>query len=186
MRVFEIHNNKIQVTEHALMVPVFKEIWDRDQSKEKTRAMRDLSYIEFMCNPRTSNPYYGRGERDKMKALAIDLYQNEDHEPDEDVIKAIRWYRRTLNEALPSLSMYLSVKNSVDVLSHYFRNAEVDDDTGAINTDANKLMANVLKSKELLANLDDLRQAVESEIFTVLSHKGNKKINPFERRPDSV
>jgi hypothetical protein len=183
MQVFEIRDKKIEVTEHALLVPVFKKIWESDKSKEKTRAIRDLSYVEFMCNPRRSNPYYGRPQNERRIQLNIDLYHDENYEISDDVKKAIWWYRATLQAALPSLKMYNNVASAVDSLSEYFGDVTYSGEEG-MKQDPKKVSDMIIKSKELLARLEELREAVESEIFEITSHRGGRTVNPFERRPD--
>lgn len=186
MQIFEIRDKEVVPSEYALMVPVFKKIWDMDKSKNKSRALKELAFVAFMCEPRKSNPYYGYTEENRRVNINIDIFRDEDYEPSDEMLDAIEWYRSILNEAIPSLFMYDSIKIAVDSLSMYFRNADYTDEEGLGKYDPKKLAEMVGKAKELMATVKELQDSVESEIFERVSHRGGKQINPFERRPSNA
>ena len=45
MNLFEIVNNNVTFSPQALLVKPFKEIWDKDETEDKSLAKRELSYI---------------------------------------------------------------------------------------------------------------------------------------------
>lgn len=183
MRIFEIRDKRVHVSEHALMVPVFKRIWEADKSKTKDSATRKLSYVEFMSSPLRSNPYYELSPEKRATQLGIDLFKDEAYEPDDDVVEAIEWYRSMYNSAVLSLYMYDSVAMAVRSMAEYFRDVDYTGKEGKSGDDPSKVHAMVIKTKELLGSLEDLRNSVEEEVYAVLKHRGNKQINPFEMRP---
>ena len=57
MKLFKYDAYKITISEEALLLEPFKQIWNRDKSKDKTKALQELGYIYFMEDPRSDYQY---------------------------------------------------------------------------------------------------------------------------------
>ena len=47
MRILDIKNGKLEITPEALGLKYFKTLWDRDKSKDKTKAYNDILYVYY-------------------------------------------------------------------------------------------------------------------------------------------
>ena len=57
MKLFKYEGYKITISEEALMLKPFKALWDRDKTKTKEKALMELGYIYFLCDPRSDYQY---------------------------------------------------------------------------------------------------------------------------------
>ena len=53
IKLFKRDGYEIKVEPEALLLKPFKKIWNRDRSKDKNRAMQELGFIYFVCDPRS-------------------------------------------------------------------------------------------------------------------------------------
>jgi hypothetical protein len=57
IKLFKRDGYDVKVDPEALLLKPFKKIWDRDKSKDKNRAMQELGFIYFVCDPRSDYQY---------------------------------------------------------------------------------------------------------------------------------
>ena len=68
MAVFTIENNVVKVNPEMLLIPEFKDIWDRDKSKDKGIAYKELAFVYFLADYKSVYTAYSPEEReDKIK-----------------------------------------------------------------------------------------------------------------------
>ena len=48
IKLFKYEGYKLNISEEALLLKPFKEIWQRDKSKNKDKALQELGYIYFI------------------------------------------------------------------------------------------------------------------------------------------
>ena len=53
MKLFQYKDYNVVISEEALLLKHFKQIWDRDKSKKKNKALQELGFIYFFCDPRS-------------------------------------------------------------------------------------------------------------------------------------
>ena len=57
MRLFRYEGYNLTISEEALALKAFRQIWNRDRSKSKGRAIMELGYCYFMEDPRSDYQY---------------------------------------------------------------------------------------------------------------------------------
>ena len=57
MKLFKYEGYEVRVAPEALLLLPFKKLWNRDKSKNKERAMLELSFLYFYCDPRSDYQY---------------------------------------------------------------------------------------------------------------------------------
>ena len=93
VELFELKDGKLIIEPSRLIVPVFKQLYDRDKSKDKTQAFKEFSYIYFLLD--FKSPYAGYPNDKKEEAIKKDLFKNNKWEPDSLVTEAIIKYKYT-------------------------------------------------------------------------------------------
>lgn len=53
MKLFKFEQYKVTISEEAFAMKPFKQIWNRDKSQSKDKAISELSYVYFMQDPRS-------------------------------------------------------------------------------------------------------------------------------------
>lgn len=91
MKLFKYDSYKVVISEEALALKPFKQLWNRDRSASKDRAISELAYVYFMEDPASDYQYLvDREERAKAikEAEGMDPKWN----PDKAVIEAMEFY----------------------------------------------------------------------------------------------
>lgn len=92
MKLFKFENYEVTVAPAALTLKPFKKIWDRDKSKSKDRAIQELSFLYFYCDPRSDYQYITDDET-RMEAVKKGLGLGNDWKPDALLNAAVEFYR---------------------------------------------------------------------------------------------
>ena len=91
MKLFKFEAYKVVISEEALALKPFKQIWNRDKSSNKDRAIAELSYVYFMEDPASDYQYLvDRDER--SKAIIEGEGLSSKWKPDKLVIEAMEFY----------------------------------------------------------------------------------------------
>lgn len=70
MKLFKFDSYKVNISEEALAIKAFRELWNRDKSFDKSQAFLELGYVYFMCDPRSD--YMVVADEDERSALIIE------------------------------------------------------------------------------------------------------------------
>lgn len=178
-QIFDISNGEVVLTPEALAIPSFKKIWDRDKSKDKTRALDEIKYVVFLCDP-VKSPYKDIEEIEKAEIIRKDIFGESKWQPDEVIIEAMDKY--TELRFTTTLRVLKSAKTAVEQLSNYF--AEVDfkakDTMGRPLYSANDLAANLSRVGNIVKSLNILEEAAKKELSDSGRVKGGTEIGYFE------
>lgn len=90
MKLFTYESYQIQISPEAMALKPFKDIWDRDKSKNKNRALQELSFVYFYCDPKSDYVYISN-ETERAAAIIKDEGMG-NWIPDNKVIKAVDFY----------------------------------------------------------------------------------------------
>ena len=108
MDLLEIINGQVQPSVHALCIEPFKSMWEADTSKGKESALRDFRYVELVCSPKKSNPFFGIEEDIRPAQVRKEVYKNENHGITSDVMRACMKYTELLEHSSPSYALLIS------------------------------------------------------------------------------
>lgn len=92
MRLFKYEGYEVRVAPEALTLKPFKKIWERDKSKTKERALQELSFVYFYCDPRSDYQYIVDDEN-RLEAVKEGEGLPKSWKPDKDLETAIELYR---------------------------------------------------------------------------------------------
>jgi hypothetical protein len=149
--VFDIVNNKVVINPQSLTIPEFKFLWDRDKGKLKGTATKEISYIIFLCDESSDNPYRAYKDIERDIVLKKD-FMGEDWQIDDAVLKGIEKYqelKQTTNSRL-----LRSAKRAADKLAEYFDTI----DFSLLGKDGKPMYS----SRELSSNLKEVAGIVKS------------------------
>ena len=91
MKLFKYESYKVVISEEALALKPFKQIWNRDRTANKDRAISELAYIYFMEDPASDYQYLvDRDERSEAIIEGEGLPTN--WKPDKIVKEAMNFY----------------------------------------------------------------------------------------------
>lgn len=180
--LFNLEGKVVSPNTETLLVPPFSEIWKRDKSKDKSIAIEELSYIEFMASAQKTNPYSGYSEEERPAKIMKDIISNKKWKPDTLVEEAIEKLKVFQEESSVTYNYYMSAKVAAEKMQKFF----LSFDMNKVNP---KTFAPIYKPKDItsalndtsrvLENLNSLKEKVDNEIYEVTKNKGQKIISPF-------
>lgn len=180
MRLFDLVNNQLAISEEAYLLTPFKKLWDRDKTKLKERALAEMGYIYFMEDFKSDFSDVVDEQERTVEVISV-LELPSDWKEDNVVREAREFYRKRSEEITPLLLLRDS-KVVIDKMREYFR--EVDflalDEKGRPKYDIDKLARVVERSAGILENLSKLETMVKKEVQSKKDKVGSKIKAVFE------
>lgn len=180
MRLVDLVNNKLVISEEAYILSPFKALWDRDKTKDKERALAEMGFIYFMEDFRSDfSDITNEDDRAEEIKRSIDLPP--DWKEDKFVKEAREFYRKRSEEITPLL-LLRDAKIVIDRMREFYR--EVDflalDKNGKSKYDIDKVARVVERSAGIFENLTKLELMVKKEVQAKRDKVGTKTKSMFE------
>lgn len=183
--LFKIEGKLVVPTEEALLIPPFKDIWERDKNKGKEVAMKEFSFIEFMVSKLATNPYKGYSDDVRAQVIIKEIFKEEKTwSPDKLVTEGIERFEKFQKDASPTYSLYISAIKSKNTLEKFLTTVDlskINFKTGNPVYKPKELTSAMLDLDKITASLSALQKKVEEELFDAIKTKGQKEISPFAK-----
>lgn len=157
MKLFRYEGYKIVISEEAFALKVFRQIWNRDRTASKDKALMELGYVYFMVDPRSDYQYLvDKEERSKAVIEGEGLPAN--WKPDKLIEEAMTFY----DSMKPSAALLLEdTRLMVDKYRRKLRGMDFDE----LEVKDLKDMGALIKGiPDLVKALDEAEKAVASEM----------------------
>ena len=122
MNLFDLQARQVVIAPAALLIPEFKEIWERDSSKDKAIALAELSYVYFVSDYK-SVYRSGISEGELHAVVAKDFLKDEAYEPCPQVRSAMLKYMQL--QETPSMRLLEASISTVDKLTTYLKHVDL-------------------------------------------------------------
>lgn len=157
MKLFRYEGYKIVISEEAFALKVFRQIWNRDRTASKDKALMELGYVYFMVDPRSDYQYLvDKEERSKAVIEGEGLPAN--WKPDKLIEEAMTFY----DSMKPSAALLLEdTRLMVDKYRRKLRGMDFD---GLEVKDLKDMGALIKGIPDLVKALDEAEKAVASEM----------------------
>jgi hypothetical protein len=184
--LFKIRDKVVSPNEETLLISPFKEIWDRDKTKEKLEAIREFAYIEFMTSMLRTNPYRGYKKEKRSEVIIKDVMRNANWKPDKNVLKCIKKIEDFQSEASPSYSLYMATVRAKDSLEDFLNQVDLNSDgnytdKGAMVLKPKDVTAAILDVPKVTESLHQLEEKIQQEVYEELKTRGKKTIGLFAK-----
>ncbi len=181
--LFIVENNIAKPNTETLLISPFKEIWARDSSLDKSQAIKDFTFIEFMSSKKRTNPYAGYDNETRYEKLVENIYGGEfDLTKDKLIEEALVKIETFQKEASPTYTYYLAALSAADKMKKFFLDFDMDEvnERGQRVWKPKDLTSAMVDTEKILQNFTLMKEKVEQELFDSVRTKGNKQVNPFE------
>lgn len=118
MRLFKYEGYRVTVSPEALLLKPFKRIWDRDRSESKLRAMLELAFIYFYCDPRSDYMIFS-DEETRQEEIKKGEGMKDTWAPDKLVLEAIEMYKTLM--VTPSSALLTDARAAIDKIRQQLR-----------------------------------------------------------------
>lgn len=168
---FDILNTKdgmqIGVKPETLTIKVFRDIFNADKSKDKSKAYKDFSYIYHMCD--YNSPYSNTVESDRSDRI-IDEVIAEKYTPDKLTLEGCKVYKELMET--PTSKMLTVIKKKVNESIEFLDNLDINEDNIKMMQTLTKDFTSFMSSYKQLEDLVNKEKAGVNERI-----KGDKKVN---------
>lgn len=178
MEILDLKNNTPVIHPAALMIPVFKKLWDRDKTKNKTQVLNELAYIYYIADYKSDfSDIIDEKERREEVSKLFNIKE------DELINDCINFYK----ERQQTISMHLlqSAKTGVNKIKQYIDTVNLTecDDKGKPIHDVAKLNMLISKLGETIEGIRKLEEIVAKETEDNTRVRGGNALAMFEN-PD--
>ena len=178
MKLFRYEGYKVVISEEAFALKVFRQIWNRDRSVNKDKAIMELGYIYFISDPRSDYQYIvDREERDKQIREGEGIKAT--WRPDSVVKEAIQLYA---SFKTPSALLLEDTRIAVDKLRQLLRDIDLNalDDKGKPIYTLNTITSTIKQIPGLIKDLDEAERALAKEIAQSDKVRGAQEKSIYE------
>lgn len=143
MKLIEFDGMEFKIADEALLVRPIRELFQKDKSKKKEEFWKQISYLWFMCDPRSTYQYLV-DEDVRAKEIKIQEGLGEDWEPSDLLREAMLIYRKhTITTAALLLE---GMRKGIDKLSAFLGETTFSEKTVASMTSALKQIPDLSKA----------------------------------------
>lgn len=154
MKLFKYEGYEVKVAPEALTLKPFKKLWDRDKSKTKEKALMELSFLYFYCDPRSDYQFI-KDDEDRMEAVRKGEGFPDSWKPDATLIAAIEFYKSFDSSAAALLR---AAREGVTKVQKLLKELEPDD-----TKSLKEYIAAIKMIPEVASMLADAEKALNDE-----------------------
>nr|DAI14763.1 MAG TPA: hypothetical protein [Bacteriophage sp.] len=173
IKLFKYEGFRVTISEEALALKPFKLLWNRDKSKDKSKANNELAFIYFYADPRSDFQIYIDDE-ERMEQIKDSLGLAPEWQPDAELEAAIEYYKsfKPLSSLLLEDARFL-----IDNLRKTLRSINIDerDDKGKPVFQVPAVMKAIKEMPDLIKMMDETEKALFSDVQENSRMRGNKQ-----------
>lgn len=161
LRLFRLEGYRLIVEPEALLLKPFKQIWNRDRSQSKDKAMLELGFIYFFCDARSDYQFI-TDEASRIKAIKEGEGFSDKWEPDKFIKEAIDFY---ITFKSTSELLLEDTRFAVDKLRTMLRGIDLTekDDKGKPIYTLNSITGTIKMVPSLVKDLDEAERSLAKE-----------------------
>ena len=143
MKLIEFDGLEFKVADEAFLIRQIRELFEADKSKKKDQFWRQISYLWFMCDPRSTYQYI-TDEISRSLEIKAQEGLGVDWEPSDELREAMDIYRK--HTITTSALLLESMRKGIDKLSTFLGETTFTDKTVAAMTSALKQIPELAKA----------------------------------------
>lgn len=178
IKLFRYEGFKVTVEPEAIMLLPFKALWDRDTTRDKRKAMQELAFIYFMCDPRSDYQYL-IDEESRMNEVKKGEGLPEDWKPDAAVERAMAFYKSFVPA---SAGLLEDTRNAVEKLRKLLRDINLDerDEKNKPIYTLSSITQTIKQIPSLAKDLDAAERALSKDIINDSKARGSQVKSLYE------
>ena len=178
MKLFKYEGHRVVISPEALALKPFRRIWERDKSEDKGKALQELSFIYFYCDPRSDYKII-MDDDERLEEIKKGEGLRDDWKPDKLIQEAMELYQKLTVSAAAALiedARHTIERIRVGLRSISFEDMEPEKVPKAIK-DASSALAEVPK---VIKSLMEGEKAMNSLFLESSRMRGEGEISIFE------
>lgn len=173
IKLFKYEGYKIVISEEAFALKPFRQIWQRDKTVNKDKAIMELGFIYFYCDPRSDYQFLV-DDKERLEAIKEGEGLPPKWEPDKVLIEAMEFYKsfKPISALLLEDTRFMVNKFRTKLRELDFDNLEVKE--------FKEVTAIVKQITPLIRDLDEAEKALNSEMRNSSKMRGQGEKTIFE------
>lgn len=163
MNLFQMVEYNLQISEEAYALAPFKKLLDNDKSKDKEVAMKELAFVWFMSDIKSTYNYI-LNEKDKQEEIIKDLQLPKTWKRNKDVDNAIIFYKdrsKTVSSTILENSLFIA--NTLSNKMKKIVTESEENDTELSIKDIESISKGLTQMPNIVKSLQQLEQTVLKE-----------------------
>lgn len=182
MRLFKYEGHRVVISPEALILKPFKRIWERDKSEDKNKALSELAFIYFYCDPRSEYMII-IDEETRMEEIKKGEGLRESWTPDKVINEAMELYKKLTVTA--SAGLLDDARFAINNIRKQLRTLSFEEVDPSKMPKAIKDAADALtKVPELIKALQAAEKSLNAEILDSSRMRGQGEKKVFEDNLD--
>lgn len=173
IKLFKYEGYKVVISEEAFALKPFRQIWQRDRTVNKDKAIMELGFIYFFCDPRSDYQFLV-DDRERMEAIKEGEGLPPKWKPDRIVTVAMEFYKsfKPISALLLEDTRFMVDKYRKRLKAQEFDELEIKDlkEAGAL----------IKQIPSLVKDLNEAEKALNSEMRESGRMKGQGEKTIFE------
>lgn len=162
MKLFRYEGYEVRIAPEALVLKPFKKLWDRDKSKDKSKAMSDFAFLYFFCDPRSDYQYI-KDDDNRLEEIRKGLGMADNWKPDNAVKDAIEFYKSFDTTSTILLRVARDGVYKVQKILNSIKEADIEDDTKKKLSIVKEYLGGLKEIPKVAAMIDDAEKAINAE-----------------------
>ena len=178
MNLFTLERNQIQVNPATLLIHEFNVIWEADKTKDKSTALKELAYIYYTSDYKSTYLSYPPEERDEV--IIEDLFKNQKWTINKAVQEGIKKYE--VLQQVPSIRLLNATKRALEEIIHFFNTIDLShvDKQGKPVYKPKDLTSAMGDSAKMIESMEYLNNKVRKELQDSTKARGGEEAGLFE------
>lgn len=176
MKLIKVENYQLQVADEALLIKPIRKLFNQDRSASKEQFYKQMSYLYFMVDPRSTYSYI-LNEEERAKAIIEQEGLDADFKPSPLLLEAMEIYKKhTITTSQELLNAALIAAHTVSI---FLKNPDIlneVDDKGRPKYQISSVTAALKNVEGIVSSLQNLQKKVESELVEQSSVRGSKEL----------
>lgn len=180
MKLIKIENYQLQVADEALLIKPIRKLFNQDRSASKEQFYKQMSYLYFMVDPRSTYSYI-LNEEERAKAIIEQEGLGADFKPSQLLLEAMEIYRKhTITPSQELLSAALIAANTVSIFLKNPKILSEEDDKGRPKYQISSITTALKNVEGIVSSLQNLQKKVESELVEQDNARGSRELTIFD------
>ena len=180
MKLIQVENYQLKVADEALLVKPIRKLWNQDRSASKEQFYKQMSYLYFMVDPRSTYSYI-LDENERSKAIIEQEGLDKDFKPSALLQEAMEVYKK--HTITPSQELLSSSLIAAKTVSTFLRDPTIltqEDDKGKPKYQISSVTAALKNVEGIVNSLQNLQKKVESELAEQDNARGGQELTIFD------
>ena len=180
MKLITIESYQLKVADEALLVKPIRKLFNQDRSASKEQFYKQMSYLYFMVDPRSTYSYI-LNEEDRAKAIIEQEGLDADFKPSALLEEAMEVYKK--HTITPSQELLNAALIAAHTVSDFLKRPDIltdVDDKGKPKYQISSITTALKNVEGIVSSLQNLQKKVENELTEQSKTRGSQELTIFD------